>query len=38
MKDKELNLLDLVLNEIEASHTLGGVGEGRVQGSLKWRG
>jgi hypothetical protein len=31
MKDKELNL------EIEGSLTLGGVGEGRVQGRGKWR-
>jgi hypothetical protein len=33
MKDKELKL-----EEIEASHTLGGAGEGRVQGRRKWRG
>jgi hypothetical protein len=33
MKDKEL-----LLDEIEASHTLGGVGEGRFQGRGKWRG
>jgi hypothetical protein len=33
MKDKELRL-----EEIEVSHTLGGVGEGRVQGRGKWRG
>ena len=33
MKDKELKL-----EEIEASHTLGGAGEGRVQGRGKWRG
>ena len=28
----------LKLEEIEASHTLGGAGEGRVQGGGKWRG
>jgi len=33
MKDKQLKL-----EEIEASHTLGGSGEGRVQGRGKWRG
>jgi hypothetical protein len=33
MKDKELNL-----EEIEDSHTLGGSGEGGVQGRGKWRG
>jgi hypothetical protein len=33
MKDKEVKL-----EETEASHTLGGVGEGRVQGRGKWRG
>jgi hypothetical protein len=33
MKDKELKL-----EEIVASHTLGGAGEGRVQGRGKWRG
>jgi hypothetical protein len=33
MKDKEVNL-----EEIESSHTLGGVGEGGVQGRGKWRG
>ena len=33
MKDKELKL-----EEIEAPHTLGGAGEGRVQGRGKWRG
>ena len=33
MKDKELKL-----EEIEASHTLGGAGEGRVQGRGKWGG
>ena len=33
MKDKELNL-----EEIEASHTLGGSGESRVQGRGKWKG
>ena len=32
MKDKELKL-----EEIEASHTLGGAGEDRVQGRGKWR-
>ncbi len=34
MKDKELKPLE----DIEASHTLGGAGEGRVQGRGKWRG
>jgi hypothetical protein len=33
MKDKKPKL-----EEIEASHTLGGAGEGRVQGRGKWRG
>ena len=33
MKDKELKS-----EEIESSHTLGGSGEGRVQGRWKWRG
>ena len=33
MKDKEIKL-----EEIETSHTLGGVGEGGVQGRGKWRG
>ena len=33
MKDKEL-----MLEEIEATHTLGGAGEGRVQGRGKWTG
>ncbi len=33
MKDKELKL-----DEIESSHTLGGPGEGGVQGRGKWRG
>ncbi len=33
MKDKEFKF-----EEIEVSHTLGGVGEGRVQGRGKWRG
>ena len=33
MKDKELKV-----EEIEVSHTLGGTGEGRVQGRGKWRG
>ena len=33
MKDKELKL-----EEIEVTHTLGGAGEGRVQGRGKWRG
>ena len=33
MKDKEEKV-----EEIEVSHTLGGVGEGRVQGRGKWRG
>ena len=28
---------ELKLKEIEASHTLGGAGEGRVQGKGKWR-
>jgi hypothetical protein len=32
MKDKELKV-----EEIEASHTLGGALEGRVQGRGKWR-
>ena len=32
-KDKKIKL-----EEIEVSHTLGGVGEGRVQGRGKWRG
>ena len=32
MKDKELKV-----EEIEASHTLGGAVEGRVQGRGKWR-
>jgi hypothetical protein len=33
MKDKEIKF-----EEIETSHTLGGVGKGRVQGREKWRG
>ena len=33
MNDKELKR-----EEIDVSHTLGGVGEGRVQGRGKWRG
>ncbi len=33
MKDKEIKL-----EEIEVSHTLGGSGEGLVQGRGKWRG
>ena len=33
MEDKELKL-----EEIEASLTLGGAGEGRVQGRGQWRG
>ena len=33
MKDKELKL-----EKIEASHTLGGAKEGRVQGRGKWKG
>ena len=33
MKDKEVKH-----EEIEASHTLGGVKEGHVQGRGKWRG
>jgi hypothetical protein len=33
MKDKEFKL-----EEIEVSHTLGGSGEGLVQGRGKWRG
>ena len=33
MKDKQLKL-----EEIESFYTLGGVGEGRVQGRGKWRG
>ena len=33
MKDKERNL-----DEIETSHTLGGAGDGGVQGRGKWRG
>ena len=33
MKEKELKR-----EEIEASHILGGAGEGRVQGRGKWRG
>jgi hypothetical protein len=33
MKDKEL-----MLEEIEATHTLGGAGEGRVQERGKWTG
>ena len=33
MKDKELKV-----DEIESSHTLGGVGTGRVQGRGTWRG
>jgi hypothetical protein len=33
MKDKEPKL-----EKIEASHTLGRAGEGRVQGTGKWRG
>ena len=33
MKDKELNL-----EEMESSHTLGGTGEGLVQGGGTWRG
>ena len=33
MKNKELKL-----EEIESSHTLGGAGEGGVQGRGKWRG
>ena len=33
MKDKELKF-----EEIEALHTLGGAGSGRVQGRGKWRG
>ncbi len=32
-KDKEQKL-----EELESSHTLGGAGEGRVQGRGKWRG
>ena len=28
---------ELKLKEIETSHTLGGAGEGRVQGKGKWR-
>ena len=32
-QDKELKL-----EETEVSHTLGGAGEGRVQGRGKWRG
>ena len=33
MEDKELKLV-----EVEASHTLGGSGEGRMLGRGKWRG
>ena len=33
MKDKEVKI-----EEVEASHTLGGVGEGCVQERGKWRG
>jgi hypothetical protein len=33
VKDEEIKL-----EEIETSHRLGGVGEGRVQGRGKWRG
>ena len=32
MKENEVNL-----DQIEVSHTLGGSGEGRVQGRGKWR-
>ena len=32
MKDKEVKL-----EEIEVSHTLGGSGEGHIQGRGKWR-
>ena len=33
-----INDKKITLEESEVSHTLGGVGKGRVQGTGKWRG